>query len=98
MYWPSFNFGVMAKTPFLKNQIISHTILSLTGSCLTTFGTSGYLKGKFTMEHLLNASLAGGVAIGATAGLINHPGGSLAIGCLGGWISTLGYHYLTPYL
>ena len=98
MYWPSFNFGYFSTTPYMKNQIISNTILSLTGSCLATFATSGCLKGKFTMEHLLNASLAGGVIIGAASGLINHPGGSLAIGCLGGLISTLGYHYLTPYL
>lgn len=98
MFWPSFNYGVMAETAYTKTQIISNTILSLTGSCLATFMTSAYLKNKFTMEHLLNATLAGGVVIGATAGFILHPGGSIAIGFLTGIISTLGFNYLTPYL
>lgn len=98
MYWPSFNFGASAHTPFTKTQIITNTILSLTGSCLSTFMTSASLKSKFTMEHILNATLAGGVAIGAAAGIILHPAGSLAIGLLVGIVSTLGFHYLTSYL
>jgi ammonium transporter Rh len=49
MYWPSFNFGAAAPTPFTKTQIIANTILSLTGSCLSTFITSAALKDKFTM-------------------------------------------------
>ena len=98
MYWPSFNFGAAAPKPWTKTQIIINTILSLTGSCISTFMTSGYLKEKFTMEHLLNATLAGGVVIGACAGIIYHPAGSLCIGFLIGIVSTLGYHYLTPYL
>lgn len=98
MFWPSFNFGYFPKTPFAKTQIITSTILSLTGSCLATFMTSAFLKTKFTMEHLLNATLAGGVAIGAAAGIMFNSGGALAIGFLTGIISTLGYQYLTPYL
>ena len=49
MYWPSFNFGVLSTTAFTKTQIISNTILSLTGSCLATFMTSAFLKDRFTM-------------------------------------------------
>jgi ammonium transporter Rh len=60
--------------------------------------TSAFLKDRFTMEHLLNATLAGGVVIGAAAGIMFNPGGALAIGFLTGIISTLGYQYLTPYL
>lgn len=59
---------------------------------------SAFLKKRFSMEHLLNASLAGGVIIGAPAGLLYHPGGALTIGFLGGIISTLGYQYLSPKL
>lgn len=98
MFWPSFNYGVLAVTPFTKTQIISNTIFSLTGSFLATFMTSAFLKDRFTMEHLLNATLAGGVVIGAAAGIMFNPGGALAIGFLTGIISTLGYQYLTPYL
>lgn len=49
MYWPSFNFGAFGTTDFTKSQIITNTILSLTGSCLTTFMMSAFLKDRFTM-------------------------------------------------
>lgn len=98
MFWPSFNFGTSGTTPFTKTQIISNTILSLTGSCLSTFMTSAFLKNKFTMEHLLNATLAGGVVIGAAAGIMFNSGGALAIGFLTGIVSTFGYEFLTPFL
>lgn len=98
MFWPSFNFGAFALTAYTKTQIIINTILSLTGSCLSTFAMSAFLKEKFTMEYLLNATLAGGVIIGAAAGIITSLGGAMAIGFLGGIVSTLGYRYLTPYL
>lgn len=98
MYWPSFNFGVFATTQYTKTQIITNTILALTGSCLGTYLMSSGLKNKFTLEHLLNSTLAGGVVIGASAGIILNPGGSMAIGFVTGIISTLGFEYLTPYL
>lgn len=50
------------------------------------------------MEDILNASLAGGVMVGASAGVLYIPGVALAIGLLAGTISTLGFHYLTPFL
>jgi ammonium transporter Rh len=98
MYWPSFNFGIAGVTPFTKTQIISNTILALTGSCLATFMASAFIKNRFTMEHLLNATLSGGVVIGAAAGIMFNPGGALAIGFLTGIVSTCGFQYLTPYL
>jgi ammonium transporter Rh len=49
MYWPSFNFGVFATTQYTKTQIITNTILALTGSCLGTFMMSSGLKNKFTL-------------------------------------------------
>jgi ammonium transporter Rh len=95
MYWPSFNCGVFATTEYTKSQIIINTILSLSGSCMATFMTSAFLKDKFTMEHLLNATLAGGVVIGAAAGILYNPGAALAIGILTGVVSTLCFHSLT---
>ena len=41
------------------------------------------------MEDILNASLAGGVIIGAPAGIITNPLASLLIGFCGGSLSTL---------
>lgn len=50
------------------------------------------------MEDILNASLAGGVAIGAVAGILYYPAVALGIGLLAGVVSTLGFHYITPFL
>jgi hypothetical protein len=50
------------------------------------------------MEHILNATLAGGVIIGSTSGVLYHPGIALAIGFCGGIISTLCFQYLGPKL
>ena len=42
-----------------------------------------------------NASLAGGVVVGATADMMMTPGGALIAGTLAGAVSTLGFTYLT---
>jgi len=89
MFWPSFNFGVSGVTAFTKTQIIANTILSLTGSCLSTYMTSAFLSKKFKMEHLLNATLAGGVIIGSSSGILYNTGGALIIGFIAGTISTV---------
>jgi len=50
------------------------------------------------MEDVLNATLAGGVIIGASADLVVSAWIALLIGCIGGTISVLGYEVLTPWL
>ena len=50
------------------------------------------------MEDILNASLAGGVAIGAPAGLFTNPAASLTIGLAAGVMSTFGFVYLSAFL
>ena len=50
------------------------------------------------MEDILNATLAGGVIIGTSSGFLYHPALAIAIGIVGGVISTLGFHFLTPIL
>ena len=45
-------------------------------------------------EHLQNATLAGGVAVGACADMMLTPGGSLAIGSLAGNLSICGFQYI----
>lgn len=47
------------------------------------------------MEDILNATLAGGVISGTNSGIVANVGIILAIGLLGGAVSTLGYIYLT---
>lgn len=50
------------------------------------------------MEDILNASLAGGVIIGSVSGLGLNPTASLAIGIIGGVISTICFMKLTAFL
>lgn len=47
------------------------------------------------MEDILNASLAGGVTIGASSGVLINPAGSIIIGFFAGAVSTFGFYYLT---
>ena len=53
-------------------------------------------KGKLDIEILLNATLSGGVALGASADLISNPYGAMIVGTLSGLVSALGYAYFTP--
>lgn len=48
-------------------------------------------KNKWEMVHVQNATLAGGVAVGAVADLMLQPWGALILGFLSGMLSTLGY-------
>ena len=50
------------------------------------------------MVHIQNATLAGGVAIGAVADQIVKPFAAMIIGTIAGIISTFGFQYLTPFL
>lgn len=98
MYWPSFNAGYFPTTGMEKSVIIVNTVLSLTGSCLSTFLMSAFLREKFSLEDILNATLAGGVAIGASCGILVNPAGSILIGVVSGMVSTLGFRFLTAKL
>ena len=46
-------------------------------------------------SDIQNATLAGGVAVGASANLLVNPWGAILIGMIGGIISVLGYTYVT---
>jgi ammonium transporter Rh len=97
LLWPSFN-GALVTSSHGRFRVIVNTTTSLLGSCSATFITSRLLRGKWEMEDIQNATVAGGVAIGATADLILSPGGALTIGLLSGIVSTTGYVFLSPLL
>uniref|UniRef100_A0A915NB80 Ammonium transporter AmtB-like domain-containing protein n=1 Tax=Meloidogyne javanica TaxID=6303 RepID=A0A915NB80_MELJA len=71
VFWPSFNaanaFGADA-----RNRSIVNTYTALIGSTITAF--------NFNVRHLVNAPLAGGVALGACANILLAPFDALAIG------------------
>ena len=46
-------------------------------------------------ETKQNATLAGGVAIGAVADMLVQPYAALIIGSVAGGLSVFGYHYIT---
>eukprot|EP00178_Gracilaria_changii_P003181 TRINITY_DN14669_c0_g1_i1.p1 TRINITY_DN14669_c0_g1~~TRINITY_DN14669_c0_g1_i1.p1 ORF type:complete len:214 (+),score=13.54 TRINITY_DN14669_c0_g1_i1:227-868(+) len=46
LYWPSFNYALVAQNAFEQNLIVVNTVLALTGSCLGTYGTSALGFGR----------------------------------------------------
>ena len=98
MFWPSFNAGYFSTSPYEKSTIIGNTIIALTGSCLGSFIMTALFNHKFDIEDILNASLAGGVAIGAPSGVFTNAAGPLCIGLFAGVISGLGFKYLQEFL
>ncbi len=74
-------------------RVIVNTVLALTASCISAFATSSHFKkGKFNMEDVLNATLAGGVIIGTSSDMMIHPWQPILVGFLGGMISSMGFN------
>jgi ammonium transporter Rh len=78
--------------------VLTATLCSaLPPSCVGAFGFSAYFnKGKFNMEDVLNATLAGGVIIGTTADMMYMPWQSMLVGLIGGMVSSLGFNSKLP--
>jgi ammonium transporter Rh len=95
IFWPSFCSALVAvdKIPL----VAVNTILALCGATLATYGFSTLIRGKIEVGDIANASLAGGVAIGATVADIT-PGWSMVIGLIAGAISVVGYTFIQPRL
>jgi len=72
----------------------------LCGSCTGAFISSHHFRPekKFNMVDIQNATLAGGVAVGAIADMVLYPIGALAIGLISGILSVVGYVYVQPFL
>ena len=99
LYFPSFNYAVTAQNEFEQNLIVVNTVMSLAGSVLGTFIVSSLGFGRgLEMENILNATIAGGIIVGAPSSFIYRPGLALFIGVMGGVVSTLCFHNLSPKL
>jgi ammonium transporter Rh len=98
VYWPSFVGATETANPENENRCLLHTVLALVGSTGATFWLSSKIVGKFDPVHIANSTLAGGVAVGASARLGMSPGGALLLGVVAGIVSVSGYVYVTPLL
>jgi len=67
------------------------------GSCVAAFlASTVYHKGNMAIMDVQNATLAGGVAIGAVADGGVEIWGALLIGLCTGWLSTTGFNFIYP--
>ena len=95
IFWPSF---CAALAPVDKIPLVAiNTILALCGATLATYAFSTFIRGKIEICDIANASLAGGVAIGASVAYVT-PGWSMLIGAVAGAISVIGYTVIQPRL
>jgi ammonium transporter Rh len=93
IFWPSFCAALVE--PELVPFTAVNVVIALCGSTLATYFTSVGLRHKICISDIANASLAGGVAIGATCASANHPTAFL-IGILAGTLSTFGFAVIQP--
>ncbi len=95
VFWPSFCAALVA--PELVPFTAVNVVIALCGSTLATYIATVALRRKIMISDIANASLAGGVAIGATCATANHPT-AFVIGILAGVISTIGFAVIQPRL
>lgn len=96
MYWPSFNSALA--TGATRHRIMNNTALGIIGSVMSAAATARVLFGKLDMEIMLNATLAGGVAIGTSSDLVCEPSSAMIIGMIGGILSAVGFARIGPWL
>lgn len=96
MYWPSFNAALGSGVQ--QHRTIINTLFGISTSCISACLFSRIAKGKLDMEVVLNATLAGGVALGSAADVLNHAFTSMIVGYVAGAVSALGFIYLSPFL
>jgi len=97
-FWPSFVAALADGNA--RNRAVSHTVLSIASSCMSALVCSSLWRPhhKFNMVDVQNATLAGGVTIGAVADHYLGGGGALLVGACAGVLSTAGYVFIQPYL
>lgn len=95
IFWPSFCSALVAVDKI--SLVAINTVLALCGATLATYVFTVLVRGKIEVNDIANASLAGGVAIGATVANVT-PGWSMLIGLVAGVISVVGYTVIQPRL
>lgn len=90
MYWPSFNSALASGTG--RYRIIINTYFSICASVVAVFLVTPFWNhGKLTMENVLNSTIAGGVAAGASADLMQNVWVAIVLGFCAGLLSSFGF-------
>jgi ammonium transporter Rh len=93
LYWPSFN-AAMGTFASAQHRAIINTLLANSTSVISACLFSRIAKGgKLDMIIIVNATLAGGAAMGASADLINYPFCSMIVGFVAGGLAAIGFAY-----
>jgi ammonium transporter Rh len=96
LFWPSFN---SALAPAISQQRVAvNTTLSITASVIGACACGRMMHSKLDMEMVLNATLAGGVIIGAASDVVVMPGVAIIIGGFGGMVSAICFGLLSKLL
>lgn len=96
LFWPSVNAA--GATGDAYHRAVVNTILAMITSILSAAYTSRLMYGRLDMTTILNATLAGGTAIGTSCDIVNNPGYPILLGLMAGPLSAWGYAKLTPFL
>ncbi|EEC17214.1 ammonium transporter, putative, partial [Ixodes scapularis] len=100
LFWPSFN-GALAFGD-ARHRAVINTFMCLLACTVTAFAAFLSLvsqqKLSILQVHIQNSTVAGGVAMGATADMMVHPYGAFIIGSVAGALSVFGYKFITPFL
>ena len=96
--WPSFN-AALASDVHGEYRAVVNTYMALCACVMTAFALSSLMHrtGRLDMVHVQNATLAGGVIVGAVADMNIGVGPAMAMGAVAGALSSLGYHVFTPF-
>jgi ammonium transporter Rh len=97
-FWPSFN-AALASTQVEVYMAVLNSYFSIIGSCLGAYCISVLMhKGKINMDQILNATLAGGVVMGAGADLLHKGYIAYIVGFLVGVLSALLFSHSASFL
>lgn len=95
IFWPSFCSAIVPEAQFA--QTVINVVLALCAATLATYIVGVMIRKKVAIADIANASLAGGVAIGATCNLLG-PLGAFVVGLLAGTLSVVGFTIIQPRL
>ncbi|KAI1700362.1 ammonium transporter family domain-containing protein [Ditylenchus destructor] len=98
VFFPAFN--AVNTVADARYRAIINSYVALVASAVAAFLTSQFLSKikHFNIRHVVSASLAGGVALGATANILLHPWHAFVVGSIAGIVSILSFVFITPKL